>query len=473
MARSDPLNAKQMGTLKLIASGEDLSAEQHIPLRITARALQSRGLVRVHKQKKLWRAEVTDEGRYYLEHGHKRSDSGGPSSRSRGLKARQHGAQLSIAKQPSWIRPARKATVSSVSATRRADAEAMVERLRSDRHIKLPDVSEAEHVRWRRTVDFAKRHGLVPQGNWIERSRGYDGSVTIRLIAGEPSNLRRSKSDDLPAVPVPEKSSRLHPVVARLRDDSDCLRMSKDLRKRGLWLLQALAAELMRRGHRVVDRPAERRYYHPYHSPRHQREGRLGVEIDGFSYTITIDQEFPQSEDPVRSNSLTLSVSPNRGMRRAKWADRKTARLESWLPAAIQEVELLAVDDRRQAIAEEKAKAERRVRWEQAMSEAKDKAVQAHYAQALIEVVESWQRYKTVVEYCAALETLVEKAPPGHADLESAKQWRDWARTYADSINPLTNLPTMPSIPEIRPEDLKPFLSGWSPYGSESHNRGW
>jgi hypothetical protein len=41
-----------------------------------------------------------------------------------------------------------------------------------------------------------------------------------------------------------------------------------------------------------------------------------------------------------------------------------------------------------------------------------------------------------------------------------------WTRRYVDErLDPLASPPVMPAEPEVRPDDLKPFLSGLSPYG--------
>lgn len=43
--------------------------------------------------------------------------------------------------------------------------------------------------------------------------------------------------------------------------------------------------------------------------------------------------------------------------------------------------------------------------------------------------------------------------------------WLDWAREYRQSINPLAKPLAMPSVPKPKPDELKPYLRGWSPYG--------
>lgn len=46
--------------------------------------------------------------------------------------------------------------------------------------------------------------------------------------------------------------------------------------------------------------------------------------------------------------------------------------------------------------------------------------------------------------------------------------WIDWARAYADRIDPLRAPPVMPLAPEATTEALQPFMpAGWSAEGPD------
>lgn len=96
--------------------------------------------------------------------------------------------------------------------------------------------------------------------------------------------------------------------------------MPSALRCRALLLPQALAAEAVRRGHRVKDRP----------SRCTEREGEVDVVVDGSAYTVTIKQEFPQSTNPERSGRLLIELGYGRSGRQGRWRDRK-----HWVPEDI------------------------------------------------------------------------------------------------------------------------------------------
>ncbi len=65
-----PLNDRQLALLTRIGDGSDPVTSDSPELAATARALKERGLITRPKQGGRWQAEITDAGRFYLEHGH-------------------------------------------------------------------------------------------------------------------------------------------------------------------------------------------------------------------------------------------------------------------------------------------------------------------------------------------------------------------------------------------------------------------
>lgn len=68
--RYAPLNQRQLAVLRWIADGCPDGVMAGFSYKTTALALQERRLVRVTKKRGVWRAELTDAGRFYLERGH-------------------------------------------------------------------------------------------------------------------------------------------------------------------------------------------------------------------------------------------------------------------------------------------------------------------------------------------------------------------------------------------------------------------
>ncbi|HEV2373566.1 MAG TPA: hypothetical protein VGS19_15505 [Streptosporangiaceae bacterium] len=482
MGRSDPLNDRQLEVLRRLGADQDLSHPQDVRFRTSARVLQGRGLVKVSRRDGGWQAALTEAGRFYLDHGHHPDQPG--DERLRGHKPEvspdepaaevpgTSGQRKGAATQGSPPTPL-------LAVRRQAAAVSLIRRLEAETSVTIDDPDEDTVTEWRRIIDFAKRHGLVPAGTWIEKRRDWGAGLTIELKRGDPPNKRVRSSETL-AVPVASRLRSPHPVVARLRDDGGRLVMPAARRCRCLLILQALAAEAERRGHTVTDEPVpEHRKiaaytsmgrYHPSHYTR--REGEIRVGIGEFSYVVTLSEENPQSSDPERSQRLVIEVPYRTQGRQYRWADRKTSKVEERLGTLLQELETRAVEDTQHKIDEEQAKADRHRRWKRAMAEAHRLAYEEHNAAALRDQAKRWRETQDITGYCEALAERLEREPPDSPHIQQAQEWLSWARARAIAIDPLRSLPTAPEHPELTPEDLKPYLKGWSPYGPEG-SRPW
>lgn len=69
MPRRQPLTARQLEILRWVADGCPAHEWPDQSHKLSARALETRGLVRVRRKYKAWNAEITDDGHYYLDHG--------------------------------------------------------------------------------------------------------------------------------------------------------------------------------------------------------------------------------------------------------------------------------------------------------------------------------------------------------------------------------------------------------------------
>ncbi|MFG3342610.1 hypothetical protein [Glycomyces sp. NPDC048151] len=470
MERTGPLNERQLATLQLIGSGDDLSTEQHVKLRITGRALASRGLVEVSRRDGGWRATITEAGRYYLRHGEHPGtgrDTGVPVRPPQQRRPRRSisGAASGYNERFTHVdeRPA-------APGERHRDALALIERLHKENPVRLLSLTEPEQDRWRKTIDYAKRHHLVPGGRFIEASTSARGSMTIRLVSSIHPNAARKLAASLPPVPVSERLHRPHPVIARLRDDDQRLQMPPDLRLRSLLLLQAITAAAVDQGWKVTEPAVEgHRHRNSYyqHSPPY-REGEIQIGIDGFTYKVTIDQEFPQSADPVKSRTLKIDLPHyNAHGSRCEWADRKTMTLEERLPEIADALAKRAVADREGVITETNKKAERQRRWEAAVTQARVQAREHHLEKELKRQARAHEECRILREYCRQFEQRIAAADPDAPELESARAWLTWTRAFIETIDPFRTLPTMPEAPVFEQEALRPFLNGLNSNGPE------
>lgn len=479
VSRTQPLNERQVQVLRWIADGCPDGVVEGYSYKHTAGALHDRKLVMVTRKRGAWQAEVTDAGHHYLEHGTYPGAEAGKQGAPQPAERRVAGEQdAPLTTSPG---PAATPKPPGLIIRRRGAAIELMERLIERGGLTLDGLSDAEIVEQRKVIETAKRYGLVPDGKRIQTYKMYDGRLSIRLYEGLHANAKPETEPDLALVVVPTHLRNPHPVVQKLRDDPGRLLMPKlpQVRNRALRILQAVAAEAVRRGFRVLDCPVDERYINYYMArsggPRYKRrEGQLCVVIDGLSYVVDIRLERPETDDPERAQALILSLPIGRNISRSSWADRKRTTVEDGVAALLRELELRAERDRQEAIVAERARAERKVRWEAAMVEARVRASQAHYAAVLDKEIERWTEARRIREYTAAVEDRIRAAAASADDpaaLEAAGEWLAWMTAYANDLDPLERLPRMPAAPQINDHELGPFLKGWNVYGPEVGRR--
>lgn len=142
--------------------------------------------------------------------------------------------------------------------------------------------------------------------------------------------------------------------------------------------------------------------------------------------------------------------------RTSTWSDRKSGRLEEKLPDLLCEIEIRAAEDRhRRRVAEEQA-VERERAWEKAMQRACERHAEHYRPTVLTAQVSAWREAAEIRAYCDAAE--------GQQGSD-ATRWIEWARRFADRLDPLRTILSEPNAPtNVKPEELRPFLDGWAPY---------
>ena len=104
------------------------------------------------------------------------------------------------------------------------------------------------------------------------------------------------------------------------------------------------------------------------------------------------------------------------------------------------------------------------------MHVARQRYAEHHRAHVLAEQLDRWRRAQELDLYLKAMRARTETLPA--EEHHDAHQWLAWVQQHRDSTDPLTGTLAMPPIPDPTPEDLKPHLSGWSPYGPDA-TFGW
>lgn len=463
MRRRGRLNAQQQTVLQRVGAGDDLSGSDGVAARSSARALADRGLVAVSRRGGVWRASITAAGRHYLDHG---TPPRGSAARQGEREARHPQATQGSSRSgdPTEAEPARK---SGVRVQRRQAAVALMGRLEASGQELIP-AGQQDRDEARRVVDFAKRHGLVPEGKRVEKTRLRDGRLRIQLLAGRHPNARPSSR--AASVVVPGEVSSWHPLLATLADPSKVLGVSAENTPRALRILHAVLTEAERRGHEVG----------------WSQDPAVGVEvrIGGDAYGVTLSEEHvrrdvwpsdheletgwvyawqrvrPRSE--LAPSGLVASVSGGRhlhGLQR-RWADRKRWVVEDQLGEVLATIEHLAAESQRRREAAEQQRQDRQRAWDEAMQIARARFQHDQRVEALLEQIRAWQRAVSIRDYCHAAE---------HA-AEADTKWLACAREYADTIDPITTgAVAPPRESEPSAEQLKPYLPRrWSPHGPDS-----
>ena len=180
MKRWSALNGRQLSVLKRVGDGDDLSGSEGLADRQSAYALSSRGLIVVRKRGGTFRAQATEAGRFCLAEGrHPDQPDRSTTSRSSPTTApRQRAAHPKA----------------GTIASRTAKAAELMERLVAEHKMILARPTAEEIVASRRMVDFAKRHGLVPEGHRIKSFTTWEKDLEIRLVASVYPNVRQSAS---------------------------------------------------------------------------------------------------------------------------------------------------------------------------------------------------------------------------------------------------------------------------------------
>ncbi len=447
MAQRKTLMQAQLDLLQWIEDGcpDGVYADKHH--RISAAALKGRGLVEISGRRDSWEARLTPDGREYLK---KLKEPGAPPPRQ----------------------PNVSVTEELIRQVEEAGGVLKVERERG-----------SDGVDYSARVRAAIEHGKVPARKKFS-CRWAQGVTEIRL-----DDLAPGFDPDPIPVPVPEKVSRYHPVVKQFRAAKDRHEVSRAQMSRVLRILQGLVVAAEAQGWTVATVPAEperSEYDHRSGGWSGSGDGHLVITAGEYSQALRVSEEGLPSRthwerellyarpswmgEPSRkplgeyeakaTGRLEIELVPAHSGR--KWADRKSWTLEEKLPEVLEQVEIEEAAARNRREEAERREAERRVQWEAAMERAAQLHLQAHRAEHLDRRVGQWRRAEDIRAYCDALEA--------RHGAGASSEWVEWARSFAERIDPLTRPPEIPADPEnVRPDELKPFLGGWSPYGPD----GW
>jgi hypothetical protein len=192
------VNARQLEVLEWIVAGCPEGVMTGTTHKATAVALQGRRLAKVSKRRRVWRAEPTEAGRFFVEHG--------------AYPAGHWAASSESASRPATTVPPRRPRERKVTGLRPVD-QMMVDLAEAGGELRVAATGGSY---WENLAASATRHGKVPKGKVLKVARGKDWSERILRLEDAPGwmTVDLEPSPDVedparPAVPAPREPPTL------------------------------------------------------------------------------------------------------------------------------------------------------------------------------------------------------------------------------------------------------------------------
>ncbi len=262
-------------------------------------------------------------------------------------------------------------------------------------------------------------------------------------------------------VPVPRHVTRYHPTIRAFLSEKKSHEVSKAYLDRAAHILQAIADEAPRRGLTVLSAEQARSVV-----DRHQYQTiggcRLALRSSERVYAIRI------KELSTSPGNLELVVyGPGASFDGDRYRDTKTISVEDRLPQLFRALEIYRLRAELRVHEREREAAERRRRWEAAMAEARVRHDERAHWDAFEQCSSDWHALNRHREFLAAARDALVSYQGEERDAIVAHL--DSAERRLDQLDPIGNPKRiLPEIPDPKPDDLKPYLHGWSPYGPDS-----
>ncbi|MGH3350895.1 MAG: hypothetical protein ACRDPS_09545 [Nocardioides sp.] len=365
----EQLNQKQVDVLGWISDGCPAGVyEDGHEHKITAQALQRRGLIKIKGRGPTWTAAITAAGRRW------------------------------IADPPAVVLPDETEADRLIAQVLDAGGRLVVHG--------EGDVVAANERLVRMSLKSASRpRGKKLSMSWVGRYGR--GPIAIELVEHFDDLV------DAVPVPVPERIGKYHPAVRAYVSDKEWHYVTPDHVPRAARILQALAREAERRGMDAWH-PASALKGRPPHEVGKVRKLHLAVQTPAGEYTIQVKEiagpgaaqlgrSWERGRKPVpawidtrnwefiSTGKLELVVhGQGFGYDGAHYRDAKSTKVEDRLPELLRAFEVQRLRAEWQEQERKREEADRRRRWESAMDSAKEKYVEHAKWEHFIERSQEW-----------------------------------------------------------------------------------
>lgn len=476
------VNERQLEVLRWVADGcpDHKWPDNDFSYKTSAAALNSRGLVKIRGRGRSWTATVTDDGRYFLEHG-----TYPPNPDPSSLPARPRVTAT----------PVPNLDLSDKSSETLQQARALIQQLQDSGTITITDPPESVRSHYRRVLHACRVHHLVPSPLELRFTGQKAGDIIIMLSSGSAAD---TSTWDRIRTNARRVTTNVDVVRSALETSTILSSVSNELRPRSIEILLDLAEHLRAFELRLA---IDTKLKTPkLFIPDGGRRRSIWFEelLNQVPHALTAaDQKelrrapwtrLPQF-DGIPSGRLQLRVERDGshevrvgsiGYRYEKnsdsWSDEKRSLLEGQLNAIARAIKQGIVDDddarerekqRRSEAQEEfeRARAAERAAWEEVRTRARESALIARREALFASEFSAWQDARALRAFAAELEQQVTEQ--GQVEgRPRLRQWIGWARARADALDPILNLTRLDDAafePELSPDDLRPFMEGWDP----------
>ncbi|WP_239010094.1 hypothetical protein [Streptomyces sp. 769] len=463
-----------------------------------------------------WQAEITDDGHFYLEHGHHPDRPEPPPRKQRAVAAEPKPKVAAPPRRRAAPPPEPKPTPTrTAKPPRQSPAEVgavlIAEVQKAGRFLRIPDPSAEERARYRRAFDAARQ--CAPEGYHLKYSGRAKGDFFLGL-------LRVTGEDDTEWNRIRLARSRVitdvEDVIAAVNADHSAFEISDEVLPRVISLLRLLAEQaLARHGEIAVSKK--------------RRQPRPLLTVHGRTYEISFSERQKQvryvPKQPGRrtydwqrvtpahrfepSGELELVVSQGSGYGsgyhygwKKEWVDTAKKPLEDQIGSIFRALKARAEEEEQARLAREaehqrlreererqeqerrlrevkeqeerrqrEAEAEERTRreWEAAISVATIKAVDAVRVDRFGTALAQWRAAGEMRAFCAALDEAASVSDDAH-EAGRLREWSAWGNAEADRLDPTVagrGLTAHSLHAEPTGDQLRPFLDGWHPQRPE------
>ena len=263
---------------------------------------------------------------------------------------------------------------------------------------------------------------------------------------------------------LPQRISKLHPIVAELRSGNRLDNIGTSLRPRAYRLLHALVREAEARGHKV--RVSKRPSQYGYGERVGGIVGCLVFDVNDICCALSVSE--PQDRVPhiatetelakakrdtwyrlpthdyVKSGRLDVALATDTGYHsKVRWQDTAKLRLESRLCDVLPLFEHWAALDAERKEAERRRQIAARERREREDAVSLEAYKQQALADRLVADLEAWELASRLRAYLTMLSERVE-AMTNDNERSAAAEWLEWCIRYAAEHDPSAKTIAMP-----------------------------